>query len=497
MASYLLADIKPLTSSENYRNWSFDMLQALNLTMHKGMNAGLVTLGTLLHPAELLEHWVANPSWDPTDHPAGVVPTQICINAAEVTQRNCERIAWSTVNAMAQGMINSKLARQHKQHGLDSALILWTHLEATFSTYGVTNACNMWQQIVATCFSGHHACISSELAQLNNLIDEFLAQEIIPAGICTILMLCAMPKSWEEMRNMLLHTHHNNLAQLTPDVIGQACWIAATSRSFSIAHEASAAPAKQLGIQKGGSAPKWNKQGGQNGQQQQGQQPKPQQPSADSKAPLGDKEDSAPQKRGRRGGKNQKKPNGARGTANVATSRDNFVQPPRSGVALILLPAITSAFVIVTPATVTTTHSLVDQINVEKEAVPPLASRVAPRAPDGHLMGKTHYQKAKGCALAHQSKWLSESQFNRNWDNVKEDNNPFADDFWQRTKPYSHMPTLCPPSPRVAPMDVDNSISIGTPGTPALWYDDNDFSINPTILMDLYGPQGSASPIAP
>ncbi|KAF9443172.1 hypothetical protein P691DRAFT_764520, partial [Macrolepiota fuliginosa MF-IS2] len=238
MASYLLADIKPLTSSENYRDWSFNMLQALNSTMHEGMNAGLVTLGTLVRPAELLEHWVADPTWDPTDHPAGTVPPQVCINAAEVTLCNCERIAWSTINAMAQGMINSKLARQHKRHGLDSAPILWAHLESTFGTYGATNACNTWQQIVATRFSGHHAHISSELAQLNNLIDEFLAQEIIPAGIRTILMLCVMPKSWEEMRNMLLHTHHNNLAQLTPDVIGQACRIAATSRSFSIAHEA-------------------------------------------------------------------------------------------------------------------------------------------------------------------------------------------------------------------------------------------------------------------
>ncbi|KAF9441556.1 hypothetical protein P691DRAFT_766144 [Macrolepiota fuliginosa MF-IS2] len=195
---------------------------------------------------------------------------------------------------MAQGMINSKLVRQHKRHSLDSAPILWTHLKATFGTYGVTNACNTWQQIVVTHFSGHHARISSELAQLNNLIDEFLAQEIIPAGIHAILMLCTMLKSWEEMRNMLLHTHHNNLAQLTPDVISQACRITATSRSFSIAHEVSATLAKQSGIQKGGSAPKWNKQGGQNGQQQQGQQPKLQQPSADSKAPSGNKEDSAP-----------------------------------------------------------------------------------------------------------------------------------------------------------------------------------------------------------
>ncbi|KAF9443355.1 hypothetical protein P691DRAFT_764365 [Macrolepiota fuliginosa MF-IS2] len=294
MASYLLADIKPLTSSENYCNWSFDMLQVLNSTMHEGMNAGLVTLGTLPCPAKLLEHWVADLSWDPADHPAGAVPTQICINAAEVTQCNREQIAWSTVNAMAQGMINSKLACQHKRHGLDSAPILWTHLEATFGTYGVTNACNMWQQIVATCFSGHHTCISSELAQLNNLIDEFLAQEIIPAGIHAILMLCAMLKSWEETQNTLLHTHHNNLAQLTPDVIGQACRIAATSNSFSIAHEASATSAKQSGIQKGGSTPKWNKQGGQNSQQQQGQQPKLQQPAADSKAPSGNREDSAP-----------------------------------------------------------------------------------------------------------------------------------------------------------------------------------------------------------
>ncbi|KAF9441081.1 hypothetical protein P691DRAFT_780620 [Macrolepiota fuliginosa MF-IS2] len=287
MASYLLANIKPLTGSENYCNWSFDMLQALNSTMHKGMNAGLITLGMLPHPTELLEHWVMDPTWDPTDHPAGAVPPQI----------------------------------------------------------------------VATCFSGHHACILSKLAQLNNLIDEFSAQEIIPASICTILMLCMMPKSWEEMQNMLLHMHHNNLAQLTPDIIGQACQIAATSHSFSIAHEASATPAKQLGIQKGGSTPKWNKQGGQNSQQQQGQQPKPQQPAADSKAPSGDKEDSTPQKHGCRGGKNQKKNQkknqGARGTANVVTSGDNFVQPPGSGVALIPLPAITSAFTIVTPTTVT------------------------------------------------------------------------------------------------------------------------------------------------
>ncbi|KAF9440891.1 hypothetical protein P691DRAFT_767087 [Macrolepiota fuliginosa MF-IS2] len=497
MASYLLADIKPLTGSENYHDWSFDMLQALNSTMHKGMNAGLVTLGMLPCPAKLLEHWVADLTWDPADHPAGAVPTQVCINASEVTQHNCEWIAWSTVNAMAQGMINSKLACQHKRHGLDSALILWTHLESTFGTYGVTNACNTWQQIVVTHFSGHHARISSELAQLNNLIDEFSAQEIIPAGICAILMLCAMPKSWEETRNMLLHMHHNNLAQLTPDVISQACWIAATSCSFSIAHEASAAPAKQSGIQKGGSAPKWNKQGGQHSQQQQGQQPKLQQPSADSKAPSGDKEDSAPQKRGCRGRKNQKKPNGARGNANQATSGDIFLQPPGSGVAPILLPAITGAFTIATPATVTTTHSLVEQINAEKEAVPPLTSRVALRTPDGHLVGKTHYQKAKGRALAHQSKRLSESQFNGNWDNVKEDDNPFADNFWQRTKPYSRTPTLCTPSPRVTPMDVDDSVSIGTPATPESWYDDNDFSIDPTILTDLYGPQGSASPIAP
>ncbi|KAF9441102.1 hypothetical protein P691DRAFT_766726 [Macrolepiota fuliginosa MF-IS2] len=497
MASYLLADIKPLTGSENYCDWSFDMLQALNLTMHEGMNAGLVTLGTLPCPAELLEHWVADPNWEPADHPAGAVPTQVCINAAEVTLRNCEQIAWSTINTMAQGMINSKLACQHKRHGLDSALILWTHLEATFGTYGAMNACNMWQQIVATCFSGHHACISSELAQLNNLIDKFSAQEIIPASIRTILMLCVMLKSWEETQNTLLHTHHNNLAQLTPDVIGQACWIAATSRSFSITHEASAAPAKQLGIQKGGSAPKWNKQGDQNSQQQQGQQPKLQQPSADSKAPSGDKEDSAPRKRGCRGGKNQKKPNGARGNANQATSGDTFIQPPGSGMAPIPLLAITGAFAIATPATITTTCSLIDRINVEKEAVPPLASWVAPRAPDGHLVGKTHYQKAKGRALVHQSKRLSESQFNGNWDNVKEDNNPFADDFWQRTKPYLHTPTPCPPSPCVAPMDVDDSVSVGTPGTPASWYDDNDFSIDPTILTDLYGPQGSASPIAP
>ncbi|KAF9440562.1 hypothetical protein P691DRAFT_767590 [Macrolepiota fuliginosa MF-IS2] len=347
MASYLLTDIKPLTGSENYCDWSFDMLQVLNSTMHKGMNAGLVTLGMLTCPAELLEHWIANPDWVAADHLAGAIHPTICINAVEVTLHNHEQIAWSTVNAMAQGMINSKLACQHKRHSLDSALILWTHLEATFGTYGVMNACNTWQQIVVTCFSGHHACILSMLAQLNNLIDKFSAQEIIPAGIRTILMLYTMPKSWEETWNMLLHTHHNNLAQLTPDII--------------------------VGNPKGGSAPKWNKQGGQNGQQQQGQQPKPQQPSADSKVPLGDKEDSTPQKCSHRGGKNQKKPNGAGGTANMATSGDIFVQPPRSGVALIPLPAITSAFAIATPA-ITTTCSLVDWINVEKEAMPPLAA---------------------------------------------------------------------------------------------------------------------------
>ncbi|KAF9440916.1 hypothetical protein P691DRAFT_767040 [Macrolepiota fuliginosa MF-IS2] len=381
MASYLLANIKPLTGSKNYCDWSFNMLQALNLTIHEGMNAGLVTLGSLPHPPELIEIWAVDPTWDPMDHPAGAVCPQICINQAEATLHNHEWITWFTINTMAQGMINSKLVHQHKQHSLDSALILWTHLEATFGTYRVTNTCNTWQQIVATCFSRHHTCISSELAQLNNLINKFSAQEIIPAGIHTILMLCTMPKSWEEMQNTLLHTHHNNLAQLTPDVIGQVCQITATSHSFSIAHEASAAPAKQLGIQKGGSAPKWNKQGGQNSQQQQGQQPKPQQPAADSKAPSGDKEDSAPQK-------------------------DNFVQPPGSGVAPILLPAITSAFMIATPATVTTACSLIDQINTEKEAVPPLAAQVTPHTPDGHLMGKTHYQKAKRHALAHQSKRL-------------------------------------------------------------------------------------------
>ncbi|KAF9440566.1 hypothetical protein P691DRAFT_767585 [Macrolepiota fuliginosa MF-IS2] len=332
MASYLLADIKPLTGSKNYHDWSFNMLQVLNSTMHKGMNARLVMLDTLPCPAELLEHWVTDLTWDPTDHPAGAIPPQVCINQAEVTLCNCERIAWSTVNAMVQGMINSKLAFQH-------------------NTYGAMNACNTWQQIVATCFSGHHAHISSELAQLNNLIDEFLAQEIIPAGIHAILMLCAMPKSWEEMWNTLLHMHHNNLAQLTPDIIGQACQIATTSHSFSITHEVSATLAKQSGIQKGGSAPKWNKQGGQNGQQQQGQQPKPQQPT-DSK----------------------KKNQGGGDTANVVTSGDNFVQPPGSGVALVLPPAITGAFAIATPATITTTHSLVDQINAEKEAVPLLAS---------------------------------------------------------------------------------------------------------------------------
>ncbi|KAF9441603.1 hypothetical protein P691DRAFT_766085 [Macrolepiota fuliginosa MF-IS2] len=294
MASYLLANIKPLTGSENYCDWSFDMIQALNSTMHKGMNAGLVTLGMLPCPAELLEHWITNPNWVATDHLAEAIHPTICINATEVTLHNHEWIAWSTVNAMAQGMINSKLACQHKWHSLDSSPILWTHLEATFGTYGVTNTCNMWQQIVVTHFSGHHAHILSELAQLNNLIDEFSAQEIIPASIHAILMLCTMLKTWEETWNMLLHTHHNNLAQLTPDIISQACWITATSRSFSIAHEASAALAKQSGIQKGGSAPKWNKQGGHNGQQQQGQQPKLQQPAADSKAPSGDKEDSTP-----------------------------------------------------------------------------------------------------------------------------------------------------------------------------------------------------------
>ncbi|KAF9440545.1 hypothetical protein P691DRAFT_782035 [Macrolepiota fuliginosa MF-IS2] len=199
MASYLLTDIKPLTSSKNYHNWSFDMLQVLNLTMHEGMNAGLVTLGTLPHPAEILEHWITDPDWVAADHPAGAQHPQICINATKVALCNHERITWSTINAMAQGMINSKLACQHKQHGLDSAPILWTHLEDTFSTYGATNACNMWQQIVVTHFSGHHACISSKLAQLNNLIDEFSAQETIPAGICAILMLCMMLKSWEEM----------------------------------------------------------------------------------------------------------------------------------------------------------------------------------------------------------------------------------------------------------------------------------------------------------
>ncbi|KAF9439799.1 hypothetical protein P691DRAFT_784858 [Macrolepiota fuliginosa MF-IS2] len=223
MASYLLASIKPLTSSENYHDWSFNMLQALNSTMHKGMNAGLVTLGMLPHPAELLEHWVTDLTWDPADYLARAIPPQVCINQAEVTLCNHEWIAWSTINAMAQGMINSKLAHQHKQHGLDSTLILWTHLEATFGTYGVMDTCNTWQQIVVTHFSGHHACILSELAQLNNLIDEFLAQEIIPASIHAILMLCAMPKSWEETWNTLLHTHHNNLAQLTPDIIGQVC----------------------------------------------------------------------------------------------------------------------------------------------------------------------------------------------------------------------------------------------------------------------------------
>ncbi|KAF9439423.1 hypothetical protein P691DRAFT_769831 [Macrolepiota fuliginosa MF-IS2] len=71
---------------------------------------------------------------------------------------------------------------------------------------------------------------------------------------------------------------------------------------------------------------------------------------------------------------NQKKPQGARGTANVATSGDNFVQPPGSGVAPILPLAITSAFAIATPTTVTTTCSLVDWINTKKEAVPPLAA---------------------------------------------------------------------------------------------------------------------------
>ncbi|KAF9439680.1 hypothetical protein P691DRAFT_785473 [Macrolepiota fuliginosa MF-IS2] len=267
MASYLLTDIKPLTGSENYHNWSFDMLQALNLTMHKGMNAGLITLDTLPCPPEILEHWITNPNWVTTDHPARAMHPQICINSVEVTLCNHEQITWSTVNTMAQGMINSKLACQHKQHSLDSAPILWTHLKATFGTYGAMNACNMWQQIVVTQFSGHHTCILSKLAQLNNLIDKFLAQEIIPAGICAILI-------WEETQNMLLHMHHNNLTQLTPNVIGQVCQITATSHSFSIAHEASAAPAKQSGIQKGGSTPKWNKQNGQNGQQpQQGQQP--------------------------------------------------------------------------------------------------------------------------------------------------------------------------------------------------------------------------------
>ncbi|KAF9445511.1 hypothetical protein P691DRAFT_785123 [Macrolepiota fuliginosa MF-IS2] len=212
MASCLLADIKPLTSSKNYCDWSSDMLQALNLTMHEGMNAGLIILGMLLCPAELLELWVVDLTWDPTDHLAGAVPPQVCVNQVEVTLHNYK----------------------------------------------------------------------------------FLAQGIIPAGIHAILILCVMPKSWEETRNTLLYMHHNNLTQLTPDIISQACQIAATSHSFSITHEASAALAKQLGIQKGGSTPKWNKQGGQNSQQQQGQQPKPQQPAADSKAPSGDKEDSAP-----------------------------------------------------------------------------------------------------------------------------------------------------------------------------------------------------------
>ncbi|KAF9440612.1 hypothetical protein P691DRAFT_767517 [Macrolepiota fuliginosa MF-IS2] len=265
MASYLLTDIKPPTGSENYCDWSFDMLQVLNLTMHKGMNTGLVTLGMLPCPPEILEHWITDPNWVAANHPAGAAHPQICINQDAVTLCNQERIAWSTVNAMVQGMINSKLAHQHKQHGLDLAPILWTHLEATFGIYGAMNICNTWQQIVATHFSGHHTQISSKLAQLNNLIDEFSVQEIIPAGIHTILMLCMMPKSWEETWNMLLYMHHNNLAQLTPDVIGQACQIAAISHSFSIAHEALAALAKQSGIQQGGSTPKWNRQNGQNG----------------------------------------------------------------------------------------------------------------------------------------------------------------------------------------------------------------------------------------
>ncbi|KAF9440321.1 hypothetical protein P691DRAFT_767918 [Macrolepiota fuliginosa MF-IS2] len=47
----------------------------------------------------------------------------------------------------------------------------------------------MWQQTVVTCFSGHHAHILSELAQLNNLIDEFLAQEIIPAEMWNTLLI--------------------------------------------------------------------------------------------------------------------------------------------------------------------------------------------------------------------------------------------------------------------------------------------------------------------
>ncbi|KAF9442383.1 hypothetical protein P691DRAFT_789532 [Macrolepiota fuliginosa MF-IS2] len=150
--------------------------------MHNGMNAGLVTLGTLPHPPEILKHWITNPNWVAADHPAGTTHPQICVNQDTITLQNHKRIAWSTVNAMVQGMINSKLACQHKQNGLDSAPILWTHLESTF--------------------------------------DEFSVQEIIPAGICAILMLCMMPKNWEETQNTLLHTHHNNLTQLTPDVIG-------------------------------------------------------------------------------------------------------------------------------------------------------------------------------------------------------------------------------------------------------------------------------------
>ncbi|KAF9441037.1 hypothetical protein P691DRAFT_766849 [Macrolepiota fuliginosa MF-IS2] len=222
--------------------------------MHEGVNAGLITTGQLGQFPDIAPQYILDPDWvAPDPAPASIQHPQIQVNKKE-------------------GMINSKLALQHKQHGITSASILWEHLEQTFRTYGATNACNMWQQIVATHFSRHHTWISSELAQLDNLINEYSAQEIIPARICAILILCMMPKSWEEMWNILLHMHHNNLAQLTPDVISQVCQIATTSCSFSIAHEALATLAKQSGIQKGGNTPKWNKQNGQNGQGQQ--QPK-------------------------------------------------------------------------------------------------------------------------------------------------------------------------------------------------------------------------------